>query len=64
MQSVEGANMEIASFQSALVALQSDGVFAKASSSQKVNPKGLKQWRASEHPDWADPPGQKRRRAS
>ena len=61
MQSVEGTNKEIASFQEAVHGLQTDGLFAKASASQKANPKGLKQWRASEHPDWANPDRKRRR---
>ena len=61
MQSVDGTNKEIASFQEAVHGLQTDGLFAKASASQKANPKGLKQWRASEHPDWASPDRKRRR---
>ncbi len=61
MQSVEGTNKEIASFQEAVHGLQTDGVFAKASASQKANPKGLKHWLASEHPEWATPVHKRRR---
>jgi hypothetical protein len=63
MQSVESTNKEIAAFQEAIQGLQTDGVFTKAGFSQKANPKGLKQWRATEHPDWASP-DRKRRRES
>lgn len=61
MQSVESTNKEIASFQEAIQGLQTDGVFSKAGLSQKANPKGLKQWRATEHPDWASPDRKHRR---
>ena len=61
MQSVDRTNKEVSSFQSTLSALQTEGVFAKASVSRKENPKGLKQWRATEHPDWADSAAKRQR---
>ena len=60
MQSVDSTNKEVASFQEAFLGLHTDGVFHRARAGQK-NPKGLKQWRASEHPDWADPDRKRRR---
>jgi hypothetical protein len=53
-QAVEQTNKDIASFQEATLGLQTDGTLARARASQK-NPKGLKHWRASDHPDWASP---------
>ncbi|KAK4124014.1 hypothetical protein N657DRAFT_597044 [Parathielavia appendiculata] len=54
LQAVDKTNKDIASFQEAHLRLQADGVFPRARASQK-NSKGLKHWRASEHPDWANP---------
>lgn len=62
MQSVESTHKEVSSFQEAILRLQTDGVLNRARTGQK-NLKGLKQWRASEHPDWADS-DRKRRRIS
>lgn len=53
MQSIDGTKREIASFQQAVLTTQSDGVFARARESQTANPRGLKQWRARDDPDWA-----------
>jgi hypothetical protein len=61
MQSVDRTNKEVSGFQSTLSALQTDGVFAKATLSRKENPKGLKQWRAAEHPEWADSAAKRQR---
>ncbi|KAL2155824.1 hypothetical protein VTH82DRAFT_566 [Thermothelomyces myriococcoides] len=60
MQSVNNTNKEIANFKAAYESLLADNQFQKAQSSQK----GLgtiKQWRATEHPDWADPDKKRRR---
>ncbi|KAH6841152.1 hypothetical protein B0I37DRAFT_357962 [Chaetomium sp. MPI-CAGE-AT-0009] len=62
MQSVEGTHKDVSSFQEAILRLQTDGVLNRARTAQK-NGKGLKQWRATEHPDWADA-DRKRRRVS
>ncbi|KAL2271924.1 hypothetical protein VTJ83DRAFT_1295 [Remersonia thermophila] len=61
VKAVEGTNKDIESFRSAFAALQTEGVFARAYASRKENPTGLKQWRPTEHPDWADPDPKKRR---
>ncbi|KAK4150547.1 hypothetical protein C8A00DRAFT_17949 [Chaetomidium leptoderma] len=62
MQSIDSTNKEVASFQEAVHALNADGVFTKAHASKKAS-KGnkIKQWRASEHPDWASPDRKRRR---
>lgn len=63
MQSIEKTKKEIASFQEALIGVQQDGTFALVSKSQSANPKGIKQWRARDDPDWANP-APKRQRVS
>ncbi|KAK4106931.1 hypothetical protein N658DRAFT_415749 [Parathielavia hyrcaniae] len=62
LQAVDKTNKDIASFQEAHLRLQTDGVLPRARASQK-NSKGLKHWRASDHPDWANP-DRKRHRLS
>ncbi|KAL2020365.1 hypothetical protein VTK56DRAFT_8494 [Thermocarpiscus australiensis] len=61
MQSVDGANREISAFQQAVMMMESEGIFAKAHESQQKNPKGIKQWRARDDPDWADQDGDRKR---
>jgi hypothetical protein len=58
-QAVENCRKEIAGFVESLE--KANGTFARANQSQATNPKGIKSWRASEHPDWADM-NRKRRR--
>lgn len=60
MQSVESTHKEVSSFQEAILRLQTDGVLNRARAAQK-NGKGLRQWRATEHPDWADSERKRRR---
>lgn len=60
MQSVDSTKQEISSFQEAYLGLFTDGVFQRTRIGQK-NSKGIKQWRASEHPNWADPDPKRRR---
>jgi hypothetical protein len=54
MQSIDSTKKEIAGFREAVLTTQSDGVFAKARESQSAQPKGIKQWRARDDPDWAN----------
>ncbi|KAL2258638.1 hypothetical protein VTK26DRAFT_7997 [Humicola hyalothermophila] len=61
MQSIEGTSKEIAGFREAILAVQAEGVFQKARESQTVNAKGIKQWRARDDPDWANPETKRRR---
>jgi hypothetical protein len=63
IQAVETTNKDIASFQATILALHAEGIFTKAFTSRKENPLGLKQWRPTEHPDWADA-DRKRKRTS
>ncbi|AEO57381.1 hypothetical protein MYCTH_2303475 [Thermothelomyces thermophilus ATCC 42464] len=60
MQSVNNTNKEVANFQEAYYSLITDGLFQRARPGQK-SPRSLKQWRATEHPDWADPDKKRRR---
>ncbi|KAL2160491.1 hypothetical protein VTH06DRAFT_1179 [Thermothelomyces fergusii] len=60
MQSVDNANKEVASFQAAYDGLFNDDRLKGARSSQ-TSLGSLKQWRATEHPDWADPEKKRRR---
>ncbi|KAL2132499.1 hypothetical protein VTI74DRAFT_3742 [Chaetomium olivicolor] len=63
LQAVESTNKEITGFREAVVRPTSRDIFKTAVSSQSVNPKGIKQWRARDDPDWANP-DRKRRRIS
>ncbi|KAL2146016.1 hypothetical protein VTI28DRAFT_5354 [Corynascus sepedonium] len=61
MQSVNNTNKEVANFKDAYSGL-AEGLFQRVRTSQSRQ-KSFRQWRATEHPDWADPPDRKRRRA-
>jgi hypothetical protein len=64
MQSVESANKEVAGFRDVLYSPETEALFTRALKSQKENPKGIKQWRARDDPDWANEDRRKRVRSA
>ncbi|KAK4186633.1 hypothetical protein QBC35DRAFT_265480 [Podospora australis] len=54
-QSVENTHKELASFRDSLNHAETRAVFLRVSDSQKRDCKNLKQWRARDDPNWADP---------
>ncbi|KAJ4292130.1 hypothetical protein N0V88_005757 [Collariella sp. IMI 366227] len=60
-QAVDDTNKEITSFREAVVGPTSKDIFKAASASQTAKPKGIKQWRARDDPDWANPTLKRRR---
>ncbi|KXX79812.1 hypothetical protein MMYC01_203313 [Madurella mycetomatis] len=64
MQSVENASKEVTSFRDLVHGPETEALFARAGRSQKENPKGIKQWRARDDPDWANEERKKRPKPS
>lgn len=64
MQSVENASKEVTGFRDLVNGPETEALFARAGRSQKENPKGIKQWRARDDPDWANEERRKRPKPS
>lgn len=64
MQAVENASKEVASFRDVINSPETEALFGRAGRSQKENPRGIKQWRARDDPDWASEEPPKRPRQS
>lgn len=54
-KSVAETNNELNDFKAAMTSEESKSVFEKANESRQANPKGIRPWRATEHPDWTTP---------
>ncbi|KAH7321765.1 hypothetical protein BKA65DRAFT_464130 [Rhexocercosporidium sp. MPI-PUGE-AT-0058] len=51
-KSANTANQEVQQFRRVMTAEESREVMEQARKSRAENPKGIKPWRATEHPDW------------
>ncbi|KAI0004753.1 hypothetical protein F4779DRAFT_599322 [Xylariaceae sp. FL0662B] len=54
MESIETARRQIKDFSTLYNSEESKRVLEQAKKSREANPKGIKPWRAKDHPDWLD----------